>query len=284
MIRVAVFIAAVLFAGSARADVGLLLLGANSPPHYSLDGLPTVTGAYSLRRLLTSYSTNKLIRLRRASDSTESDIGFLSNGFIDTPTASTFCNATTCFVRTWYDQSGGGRDLVQLTTASQPAFAFNCLGSKPCFQTTTTQSVATAANVTPASGLVSFNSVANRAAGTAQCTLMRENGANNRWFTSASILFWSITGGTSGSFGGGATDAAWHSGNSVVNGASSVVGIDGTDTTGTATGNTTAGAAFIGGSASTTCNILENAFFDNVALSATQRLQIAKEQKASWQY
>lgn len=74
--------------------------------------------AYSLR-LVYSYYDGPAIRVRRASDNTEQDIGF-SNGVLDTSTLSTFCSGTDGFVKTWYDQSGNGNDATQTTTANQP--------------------------------------------------------------------------------------------------------------------------------------------------------------------
>jgi hypothetical protein len=58
------------------------------------------------------------MRLRRASDNTEQDIGF--NGIdLDTTSLTAFCTGTDCFIHTWYDQSGNADDLVQTTNALQ---------------------------------------------------------------------------------------------------------------------------------------------------------------------
>jgi hypothetical protein len=83
--------------------------------------LDTYTGAaaaYSLRRLSISY-TGSAIRVRRASDNTELDIGFVGEG-LDTSALTSFCSGTNGFVKTWYDQSGNGRDGTQTTAANQP--------------------------------------------------------------------------------------------------------------------------------------------------------------------
>ena len=74
--------------------------------------------AYSLR-LVYSYYDGSAIRVRRASDNTEQDIGF-SNGVLDTSTLSTFCSGTDGFIKVWYDQSLNGWGLVQAATANQP--------------------------------------------------------------------------------------------------------------------------------------------------------------------
>lgn len=85
-----------------------------------LDALPAVSAAYSMRRLLSSYVANKAINVRRASDSTAIDVGFLANGDLDVATLTAFLAATTGFITTWYDQSSNGSNLVQGTAARQP--------------------------------------------------------------------------------------------------------------------------------------------------------------------
>jgi hypothetical protein len=74
--------------------------------------------AYSLRQLDTTY-TGSAIRVRRASDNTEQDIGFDGNGDLDTTALATFCSGTDGFVKTWFDQSGNGLDLTQTSTGEQ---------------------------------------------------------------------------------------------------------------------------------------------------------------------
>lgn len=263
----------------------IVTIRGTSPTSYMLDGQPTVTRAYALRRLLTSYSTNKLINIIRASDSTTTDIGFDATGAIDTATATTFCNATTCKVVTWYDQSGNTTNITQGTDANRPALVFSCLGNYPCVQFTgTTQSLATAGNTTPATGTVSFAVVANRAVGTAGCTWLRENGNNNRIIsTNGAANTWAVVAGGVSLFGT-ATDAAWSSGIGAVNSGvalGSTLSINGVETVGTLTGNTTAAPTGIFVTSST-CNIVSSMLFDNVALTVTQRTMLTNNQRAWW--
>ena len=75
--------------------------------------------AYSVRRLSTSYAGN-LIKVRRSSDNTTSDIGFDGNGYLDTAALKTFVTSNSAFIDTWYDQSGNSHDMTQATTGSQP--------------------------------------------------------------------------------------------------------------------------------------------------------------------
>lgn len=96
-----------------------------------LNQLPTA--AYSLRLLTQSYH-GYAIRVRRSSDGTTSDIGFVS-GALDTATLLTFAGTGNAFITIWYDQSGNGNNAVQSTAANQPQIvssgAVITLGSKP---------------------------------------------------------------------------------------------------------------------------------------------------------
>jgi hypothetical protein len=98
----------------------------NINAHYSIYEPPrllnTYSGsaaAYSLRKLNADY-TGAAIRVRRASDNTEADIGFISNGDLNTSVLRAFCINTDGYVSVWYDQSGNGNDAVQATTSAQP--------------------------------------------------------------------------------------------------------------------------------------------------------------------
>ena len=84
-----------------------------------LDAYPNAAAAYSLRKLKSSYS-GSAIRVRRSSDNTEQDIGFVGNN-LDTAGMKTFVGANSGFVTTWYDQSGNARNATQTTAANQPS-------------------------------------------------------------------------------------------------------------------------------------------------------------------
>ena len=83
-----------------------------------LDTYPGATFAYSLRLLKSDYSGNA-VKVRRASDNAEQDIGFVNNE-LDTASLETFCSGTDGFVTTWYDQSANANNAIQASAANQP--------------------------------------------------------------------------------------------------------------------------------------------------------------------
>lgn len=184
-----------------------------------------------------------------------------------------------------YDQTGNGHNLLQATTANQPTYAFNCatVGTLPCFQIKSSAiAMAASGTVTPATGTVSFTAVAERATGTTlSARLVTENGSTNNRLSFSTANLWGVTGGSSGSVNATATDAVWHAVQALANGASAVVNIDGTETTGTATGNTTAGAPSILFNAGSGVDYeTEMGFSDNVAWSSGNRSSLCHNEYA----
>ncbi len=80
-----------------------------------LDEYPGAAAAYSLRLLNTDYTGDAVV-VRRASDNTTQNIGFI-DGELDTDTLDTFCSGTNGFVATWYDQSGNEYDSINATAS-----------------------------------------------------------------------------------------------------------------------------------------------------------------------
>ena len=102
-------------------DVPLTFLTDNPIPSaydYLLDDYSGAAAAYSLRQLSSTYSGDA-IRVRRLSDNTEQNIGFVSNE-LDTASLETFCSGTDGFVAIWYDQSGNANNVIQGTASKQP--------------------------------------------------------------------------------------------------------------------------------------------------------------------
>jgi hypothetical protein len=112
-------------------DVNKVYLGSNlvwekAGATLLLDLYPNAAAAYSLRKLRTAY-VGSAIRVRRSSDNTEQDIGFVDNE-LDTASLLSFVGAGDGFVRIWYDQSGGAvNNAVNLAASSQPQIVSNGL-------------------------------------------------------------------------------------------------------------------------------------------------------------
>ena len=83
---------------------------------FVLDTFPNAERAFSLRKLKSSAVN--CIRVRRSSDNTEMDIGFIGNE-IDTSALLSFCGSGNGFVRTWYDQTGNNNHFHQTGLSQQ---------------------------------------------------------------------------------------------------------------------------------------------------------------------
>ena len=105
----------------------------SSAPPLLLDAYGSSSFAIALRLLRTAYAGD-CIKVRRSSDNTTSDIGFVS-GVLDTASLLSFVGANDGFVHTIYDQSGAGNDATQTTNGNQPQIVssgtLNLINSKP---------------------------------------------------------------------------------------------------------------------------------------------------------
>ena len=82
-----------------------------------LDTYTGSIGAYSLRKLSSSYSGDALVVTTDGVDS--QTIGFSGND-LDTATLESFAGSGDAYVSTWYDQSGNSRNFTQSTLANMP--------------------------------------------------------------------------------------------------------------------------------------------------------------------
>lgn len=99
--------------------IGPFDTGASRGSSFLLDDVSGAAIAFSTRKLREAYAGN-CIEVRRSSDNTTQDIGFTATGDLDTSALTTFVGAGNGFVRTWYDQSGNGRNATQTTNINQP--------------------------------------------------------------------------------------------------------------------------------------------------------------------
>lgn len=88
-----------------------------------LDAYGGAGAAYSVRKLSSSY-TGAALRVRRSSDNTEQDIGFVGLD-LDTTALTSFVGAGNGFVTKWYDQSGNNNHGLQSTAIQQPQIVFS---------------------------------------------------------------------------------------------------------------------------------------------------------------
>jgi hypothetical protein len=111
-----------------------------------LDLYPSAAGAYSLRNLSSTY-TGPLVRVRRSSDNAEMDIYGTVAGQLDTVGLLNFVGAGNGFIRTWYDQSGNGRNAITPTSGGSSGNLFvsggviNYVNGKPAFKLDATPSL-----------------------------------------------------------------------------------------------------------------------------------------------
>jgi len=106
--------------GSIEDINGFTLPSPTPPQNLLLDDYPSAEIAYSVRKLRTGY-TGSSIRVRRSvSPFDETNIGFDSNGDLDTAAIVSFGGSDSLTVSIWYDQSTNGVNAAQSTATAQP--------------------------------------------------------------------------------------------------------------------------------------------------------------------
>jgi hypothetical protein len=164
-----------------------------------------------------------------------------------------------------FDQTSNGHHWLQATTADQPQFLFDCLNSTvACLASTTSaQFMQTSANFTPTSGNATLSMEYGRLSGTGTSSAIAfENSTGGNRFQSGTANHVLLAGNSN--FSVTASDGVMHAINALLEGASSELNVDGTDTSGSATGNTTAGKmGGFGNGSSTTTLYGEIGFWDN---------------------
>ena len=113
----------------------------NPADNLLLDDYAGGVRAYSIRKIKKGY-TGYAIKARRTSDDEEADVAFDDNGEISVDSKVYNASGSTAdgtnfntwaglaaYLKTWYDQSGGGFDISQTTAASQPMIKFGSLFS-----------------------------------------------------------------------------------------------------------------------------------------------------------
>ena len=111
-----------------------------------LDGMSSAKLAVGLRKLKTSYSGSG-IRLRKGSDNSEQNFGFIGSD-LDVTAIQTWLNGATGYCITLYDQSGNGGDVTQTIAANQPIFVASGIHGRPILHFNGTQYMNNAVNYT----------------------------------------------------------------------------------------------------------------------------------------
>lgn len=146
----------------------------------------TPYAAYSLRKLFSGYA-GSAIQVRRSSDSTTQDIGFISGEDLDQAALLTFVGAGDATIVKIYDQSGNTRDMVAPTTGAEPAIVTAGVVLKtngipmPVFNGTTHYLTNATMTGIYAAGAASSMSVASATSITASTILWSESGATARY-------------------------------------------------------------------------------------------------------
>lgn len=216
----------------------------------------TVSGAFAYWSCARAYTSayaaggGNACDIIRASDSATCTTKFNSTGFLDVSTAycngstqsvTAFCNATTCKITKAYDQSGASScttacDASQSTDANRPVLtlASGPNSNKVCMTFAGGQSLETPA-ITIAQP-ISGSFVSNRTGTTTSYSdILGSNAATGTvqfLYNAATDQGGIFAGSINSSQTVAMTDNAFHALNMVLNGASSIVDVDGSATTG----------------------------------------------------
>lgn len=305
-IRVLSLFAALLFAVQASAQEpviggGVYVTKAAAAASYTGPGdIVGFTAWYGLRAYSSTTTGRQAVNLRNTSTAETCDFKTVAAGGLDVASScsgssngtslSSFCSGGggSCAVTKLYDQTQGNActgstscDMTQSTAANQPAIVVSCVNSLPCLQITTTSiKITSPNNMVPATGNVSLSCVGNRvvSGGTTSFRCIEEDlQAGNKYLATSNT--WTLT--RSGSINITANDNTWHAANGVINGASSVSNVDGTEGTGTITGTTAAGGPQIEEiTANGTADSAEAGFLDNAFFSSGNRTSLCQNQQA----
>jgi hypothetical protein len=248
-------------------------------------------GWWGLRGYSLAYSTgsnNAAQVCDTATGLTCSTIVILANGNFDSATASaSLACAVACSVVTLYDQSGNAHNMTCSPIGVCPALAFNCLGVLPCmtFLGSSSQIMNTGA-LTSSAQQNTYSAVAQRTGTfTAVNTVFDTATFGTALYFTASANTCAVYPGTT-ALTATCNDSTWHAMNALLNGSSSIINVDGSESSpGGAGTNGTGTPNRIGGS-TTAAQYLTGTFFEagtwHAASSSTQRNALCHNQNAYW--
>jgi hypothetical protein len=257
-----------------------------------------VSGAamwWGLRCYNTAYTGNVADIWDTATGSTTETLLTCSSGGTINETIhslATTC-ATSCNVKTLYDQSGANScasnpcDMVQLTNASRPIFTRSCIGSLPCiaFTSANSQYITQPAPNTYGGQAQPFTYSGvgyETTAVNGSILIFASGGGNNFEFRNTPSI--QLNGGSN--FSVASSTATWYAIQGLANGASSILYINGASTGGSAGTNAIAASVhpqigLTGFGEFCDCRINEVGFWGS-AFTAPQQSSMNANQRAYW--
>lgn len=215
-------------------------VGGGGPAFTGLGDVVTLDHYYGMRAYASASIGLNAVELRESGGNTLQTFATISGGGLDLTAIATFKGANNLFVRTLFDQvSGGGSTInfIQTTNANQPPFLLSALNGLPGITADRTvphfMTNAGSGSSVAASQPISLSSVIRREADGQFDVWWANNDAGNMRtaFGAAANGGYFDVNNTGPSFT--VADGAEHAVNFLWNGASSVVRVNGTDTTGT---------------------------------------------------
>ncbi len=108
MARIIISILLIFFSFQSYSQIAMFHAHNQMPNDNIFDQTTNAITGYSVRKISSTY-TGALMRIYRASDQTQLDIGYTVNGDLDTAAIKSFVSTKDAFVVRWYDQSGNAR-------------------------------------------------------------------------------------------------------------------------------------------------------------------------------
>jgi hypothetical protein len=255
-----------------------------------------VSGAiawWGLRAYNAAYATGSNPAIDVCDHSTGltcSTINILSNGNLDVATAAAApaCSVQ-CDITKWYDQTGNANHVTQTLSLNRTVFlTFSCLGALPCGTSNVTGASYISAGSVVAASPITMSSVSNRTTNVTSFQAVIDFNDNNSFLGFVNSANTARLAGSAGQIAPTAADNAWHAMNGVLNGASSVLNVDGTETSGSLTTPSENSPACFLGSSGSQCSsnplagkIAEGGIWAT-AFSGTQRTNLCHNQFTYW--
>jgi hypothetical protein len=217
------------------------------PGDLTLTGTVVAWGGF--RAYSAAKAGTKAVRLINETTTTQQDINSLASGAFDAATAATLCGAAVCKVVTIYDQTGtncsGGIacDVSEGTDASRPTYnASGGAGGNPCAVFASTNTLISAALTSSIAQPYTLSTVSSRTGNLAAFNgvAIIQSSLVGLYYSNSNNNF-ALFGGTSFTANVTASDNTFHAIAGVINGASSIAGIDGSSTSGLSTGSAATG-------------------------------------------